>query len=275
LPPRWPSCEPASGLIDLDHAESLLDRRPEIRWMVPVHLYGHCLDMPRLHRLAQRGLRIVEDCAQSIGASHHGTRCGTAGFAATVSFYPTKNLGALGDGGAILTNDLPLASACRQWRDYGQTAKYEHSIAGMNSRLDEWHAAILSDAMLPRLEEATARRKAIAARYLAELRSDHVQPLPVPPGSESVWHLFPVRVRADRPALLAHLAAHGIQSAIHYPVVIPDQPAMATEPHECASALETSRQLAREVVSLPVHPWLSEDQIDTVVRTVNGWHPAS
>ncbi|MFN0126104.1 MAG: DegT/DnrJ/EryC1/StrS family aminotransferase [Verrucomicrobiales bacterium] len=263
----------ASGLIDLDLAESILDNRPDIRWMVPVHLYGHSLDMRRLQLLARRGVRIVEDCAQSIGASYHGTRCGTAGIAATVSFYPTKNLGALGDGGALLTDDPLLATASRQWRDYGQSAKYEHSMAGLNSRLDEWHAAILSDAMLPRLDDATARRRAIAARYLTELRSDHVQLLPIPPGSESVWHLFPVRVRADRPALLAHLANHGIQSAIHYPAIIPDQPAMSAEPHECASSLDTSRQLAQGVVSLPVHPWLSEAQIDAVVGVVNTWHP--
>lgn len=263
----------ASGLMDLDLAESLLDRRPDIRWMVPVHLYGHCLDMKRLTLIARRGVHIVEDCAQSIGASHQGTRCGTAGIAATVSFYPTKNLGALGDGGALLTNDALLAKACRQWRDYGQSAKYEHSVAGLNSRLDEWHAAILADAMLPRLDDATTRRRAMAARYLDKIRSDHVQPLPVPPGSESVWHLFPVRVRTDRPALLAHLADHGIQSAIHYPAIIPDQPAMTAEPHEGASSLATSRQLAREVVSLPVHPWLSEAQIDAVVQAVNTWHP--
>ena len=262
-----------TGLIDLGQAETVLDRRPDIRWMVPVHLYGHCLDMPRLQILARRGLRIVEDCAQSIGASHQGTRCGTAGFAATVSFYPTKNLGALGDGGAILTNDPDLASTCRQWRDYGQSAKYEHTVAGMNSRLDEWHAAILADAMLPRLDTATARRRAIAARYLAQLRSDHVQPLPVPPGSESVWHLFPVRVREDRPALLAHLAAHGVQSAVHYPAIIPDQPAMAAEAHEVASPLENARRLTREVLSLPVHPWLTDEQVETVVRAVNSWHP--
>ncbi|MCU1293708.1 MAG: hypothetical protein JWP08_2558, partial [Bryobacterales bacterium] len=140
------------GLVDLDAAEQALRSDASVRFFVPVHLFGHALNLDRLGSLAREfGLAIVEDCAQSIGAEWRGRATGTAGMSAATSFYPTKNLGGMGDGGAVLTNDNELANRIAVLRDYGQSAKYQHSVIGYNSRLDELQAALLSRAGLPRL----------------------------------------------------------------------------------------------------------------------------
>ena len=155
------------GLIDLARCRELLRTKPGIRYFVPVHLYGHSLDVPELRNLREDfGLKIVEDCAQSIGADFRGEVPGSAGQLAATSFYPTKNLGAMGDGGAILTRDASLDARVRALRDYGQTAKYRHEYLGSNSRLDEVQAAFLLDACLPRFEKWTRRRREIAGAYL-------------------------------------------------------------------------------------------------------------
>lgn len=265
----------ATGLLDINLASDVLSRRPDIRWMLPVHLFGHCLDLDQLHALQkQNDVRILEDCAQSIGASHNSQPCGTAGFAAATSFYPTKNLGALGDGGAILTSDPDLAASCRSLRDYGQTAKYHHEHLGLNSRLDELQAAILRSAILPRLAAGTEQRRAIAAAYLSNLANPAVTPLPAPPYSHSVYHLFPVRIiHGNRDTFMQHLHQHGIQSAIHYPHLIPDQPAMQNARFACATPLDSARSLANSEVSLPIHPYLTDAQVAHVIQTVNQWTP--
>lgn len=266
----------AGGLMDLDQAEAALDADSSIRWLLPVHLYGHALDGSRLATLREkRGLQIIEDCAQSIGARTGGKAAGSIGLAAATSFYPTKNLGAFGDGGALLTADADLAARARQWRDYGQSAKYVHSLPGLNSRLDELQAAILRRAILPRLEEFTARRCEIAAQYQSAIRNPCVQVVPYGAHSSSVWHLFPVSVPQGRADFLRHLTAQGIQGGIHYPSIIPDQPAMKDVPHVCAGPLERSRALADAEVSLPVHPFLSDAQVERVIRAVNSWEGPS
>src|SRR5262245_19557592 len=255
-----------SGLIDLDAVESALHAHPELRWLVPVHLYGHALDLRRLAELMARfELRVVEDCAQSIGARSRGTPTGRVGEIAATSFYPTKNLGCLGDGGALLTGSAELANRARSLRDYGQTKKYEHALLGLNSRLDEVQAAVMRDALLPRVADWTARRRAIARRYRDGLRSSPVEVPPVPEGSDSACHLFPVLVD-DPEGLLRHLGARGVGGARHYPICIPDQAAMRGVPSRTIGTLERARRFAAREVSLPIHPFLDDEGVDRVIE---------
>ncbi len=263
----------ASGLIDLDHCREILRARMDVRFFVPVHLYGHALDLSKLRALREEfGLKIVEDCAQSIEARFRGELSGTAGHLAATSFYPTKNLGAMGDGGAILTDDPALADRVRALRDYGESAKYVHDYIGYNSRLDELHAAFLRDACMPRLDGWTRRRREIANAYINGIHHAGVQPLPAPEGSESCWHLFPVRVDAEaRAVFLRHLKESDVAAGIHYPTAIPDQPAMKMARFEMADDCTTARRLCAAEVSLPIHPYLRSDEVSEVVRVVNTW----
>jgi dTDP-4-amino-4,6-dideoxygalactose transaminase len=262
----------AGGQLDFDLVEQTLAADPEIKWMIPVHLYGHALDAGRMSRImARTGLRVVEDCAQAIGARSDGQLAGTFGIAAATSFYPTKNLGAFGDGGALLTSDADLAARARQWRDYGQSAKYVHSLPGLNSRLDELQAAILRRAILPRLPGFTQCRREIARRYLSDLVHPDIAPLPADAKSQGVWHLFPVKVEGHRDDFMKYLKSHDIQTGIHYPGIIPDQPAMAAVPHQCATSLERARALAGSIVSLPIHPFLTDEAVGRVIDAVNAW----
>jgi dTDP-3-amino-3,4,6-trideoxy-alpha-D-glucose transaminase len=280
--PVFVDCDP-SGLISLDACEDLLERSSDIRYFVPVHLYGHSLDLERLAQLRDRfGLQIVEDCAQSIGASWRGEKAsiktGTVGQIAATSFYPTKNLGAFGDGGAILTSDADLAQGARQLRDYGQSSKYRHELVGYNSRLDELQAGLLGRVLLPEVEGWVARRRGIARIYLAGLRHSGIVPVGADivadgttPGSDSSWHLFPVAVSQERKAaFLNYLKENWITPGEHYPIAIPDQPAMARvayEEHSCAAA----RLLCASEVSLPIHPYMTEEEVHHVIDVCNHW----
>lgn len=267
----------AAGLLDLAAARRLLAADPSIRFCVPVHLYGFCLDLPALARLRDDfALAVIEDGAQALGAGFGGMRVGDVGRLLATSFYPTKNLGALGDGGAVLTDDPELAARARSLRDYGQTGKYVHAELGLNSRLDEMQAAILHRAMLPRWAEWGDRRRAIAARYLAGLEHPQVRPLPEPEGSHSVWHLFPVLVdEAPRDGLIAHLRQQGVLAQVHYPVAIPDQPALRGREDlaETFEDLPQARRLAAGEVSLPITPDLEDAEVDQVIEAVNRWRP--
>ncbi|HKO95311.1 MAG TPA: DegT/DnrJ/EryC1/StrS family aminotransferase, partial [Polyangiaceae bacterium] len=158
-------------------------------------------------------------------------------------------------------------------RDYGQTAKYVHARLGMNSRLDELQAAILRSALLPRLPRFTERRQAIAAAYRSAIQNAALTLPPVPAGSASVWHLFPVLASAGRAAFLAHLEAHGVGSGIHYPRLIPDQEAFASVRFESRDALSRARHFAESEVSLPIHPYLSDEHVERVIRACNTWNP--
>lgn len=265
-----------SGLLDLDAAAEHLARHPEVRFAVPVHLFGHAMDLERLAALRDRfALAIVEDCAQAIGARSRGAAVGSVGQVAALSFYPTKNLGALGDGGAVLTDRASLAARARRLRDYGQSDKYVHAELGLNSRLDELHAAVLHDAFLPRLAAWTERRAAIAARYASGLENPCVRVVAPPAGSASVWHLHPVRVTGGaRDELLAALRTDGVQAAVHYPTPIPDQPALRDVPGvRVHGELRRAKSLAMEELSLPIHPLLEDAEIDRVIELVNRWRP--
>jgi dTDP-3-amino-3,4,6-trideoxy-alpha-D-glucose transaminase len=263
-----------SGLLDLDRCRQLLSLDRRIRFVIPVHLYGHCIDLDGLDTLRNEfDLEIVEDCAQAIGARSHGRGVGTIGKAAAVSFYPTKNLGALGDAGALLTADEAIARRARALRHYGQSTTYVHDELGLNSRLDEVHAAVLGDVFLPRLAEWTARRSEVARRYRSEIHSRAVRLVPVPEGSVPVWHLFPILCDpARREAFRAHLAGAGVSSGVHYPRLIPEQKALLEHgSHEVHGPLDSARVFAESEVSLPIHPFLRKEEVDRVVSAVCAW----
>lgn len=265
----------SSGLMDLDEAEAALRAMPEIRFLVPVHLYGFPLNPQRLSRLiAARGLNCIEDCAQSIGATTAGEPTGRAGLAAATSFYPTKNLGAMGDGGAVLTESAELAATVRRLRDYGQSAKYRHSEIGWNSRLDELHAALLEKVFLPRLPQWTARRRQIAESYRTNWRCASAKPLAAPPGSEPCWHLFPIEVQGDKAHLQRHLRERGILSGEHYPVLIPDQEAMRDVAYVRCGNLDRAAGLAARQLSLPIHPYMGAEDPETVLAALDTWDAA-
>jgi len=267
----------ASGSMSLDAAEEVLRARPEIRFMLPVHLYGNSLDLERLERLRDGfGLVVVEDCAQSVLASYRGKPTGSVGQMAATSFYPTKNLGALGDAGAILTGDPEKAKLARAYRDYGKTGEYEHSYIGYNSRLDELQAAIVRRAHLPRLAKWVERRRAIAAAYEAGIRSPHIRICSVAAGSVSSRHLFPATVApALKRQFMEWLRSRGVGGGEHYPMPLMDQPAMRNVACETMGGCATAREFCRSQVSLPVHPYLSEEQIAYVVDVCNAWDPQS
>jgi dTDP-3-amino-3,4,6-trideoxy-alpha-D-glucose transaminase len=261
------------GLIDLVRCYRLLRQRRDIRFFVPVHLYGHALDRGGLECLREEfQLKIVEDCAQSAGARFRHQATGTVGQAAATSFYPTKNLGAMGDGGALLTNDPEIARQARVLRFYGETSRYRHEELGYNSRLDELQAALLHEACLPRLHHWVARRRAIARAYTDGIRNRMIRLPGEPEGSHSSWHLFPVHVAPERrAALLDHLKAAGIAPGIHYPAAIPDQPALARVPFEMADDCALARQICAAEVSLPIHPYLTDEEVARVIDAVNGF----
>jgi dTDP-3-amino-3,4,6-trideoxy-alpha-D-glucose transaminase len=251
--------------LTLDPASAERAITPRTRAILPVHLYGQPADMEALEALAGRhGLAILEDCCQAHLGQVAGRPVGTRGAAGAFSFYPTKNLGALGDGGAVVTGDAALAARIRRLRNGGQTARYRHEEFGVNSRLDEVQAAILR-ARLPFLPAWTARRRSLAAAYRAALESTGVA---VPPEADSghVYHLFVVLAAVGRrDDLRRHLAERGIETLVHYPVPIPAQPAFAAgRPAVCPVAVS----VCDRVVSLPLHPGLDEPLISEVAATI-------
>lgn len=238
---------------------------PKTAAIMPVHLYGQPADMPRLMEIAARhGIVVVEDAAQAHLATCNGKPVGTTGVAGGLSFYPTKNLGALGDGGAIITNDRQLADRIKRLRNGGQTKQYRHEEFGVNSRLDEMQAAILRE-RLTLLPAWTTKRRALGARYHEALRAAAAAgplAIDVPPLFDAghVFHLFPVR-SARREAVREHLRAHGIDTLIHYPTPISRQAALATEnPAICPVA----DRVCNEVFSLPLYPTLPEAAVDRI-----------
>ncbi len=237
------------------------------RAILPVHLYGQAADMAALMPLAARhGLAVVEDACQAHLATAAGRPVGTIGVAGAFSFYPTKNLGALGDGGAIVTNDAALAAKLRRLRNGGQTDRYHHLDAGINSRLDEMQAAVLR-VRLSFLSEWTARRRSLAALYRTALSGAPVE-VPIECDAGHVYHLFVIRTR-QRARLQQHLAAAGIETLVHYPVPIPRQPAVASQfPADCPEG----NRACDEVLSLPMHPGLTASDVAAVAAAVGAFN---
>lgn len=237
-----------------------------IKAVVPVHLYGHPADMPAIMAAARRhGAQVVEDCAQSHGAEIGGRKAGTWGDAAAYSFYPTKNLGALGDGGAVYTGDDALAGRVRLLRQYGWRRRYLSEVAGRNSRLDELQAAVLR-VMLRHLDAGNAQRRRLADRYRSALAAAAVSLPVVAAGVSPVWHQFVVRT-PRRDALLAELETRAIRAGVLYPVPLHRQPAYA----DPGLRLPHTEQACAEVLCLPVHPGLDLADVDRVVREVIRW----
>jgi dTDP-4-amino-4,6-dideoxygalactose transaminase len=276
-------CDPKTYTIDVGQIESAVTGRT--RAILPVHLYGQPAEMDPILDLARRhGIEVIEDAAQAHGARYRGRRCGSIGRAAAFSFYPGKNLGAYGDGGAVTTNDATLADRVATLRNYGSRVKYRHEELGENSRLDTIHAAVLR-VKLAHLDAWNAARRRIAARYAAALAGVGDLVLPAAPAHmEPVWHLYVIRT-ARRDALLAHLQERGIGALIHYPVPIHLQPAYAArgprsevrDPRSEARGprsdgggwrpgqFPVSERLAAEILSLPIYPEMTEEQVERVV----------
>ena len=259
------------GVLDLDCCNALLEKRSDIRYCVPVHLYGQSIDLPRLRALKEKfDLSIVEDAAQAHGASFHGEAVGSVGDVTAYSFYPTKNLGAFGDAGALTSREESILTRSRSIRNYGQSARYVHDELGLNSRLDELHAAILSDALLPRLKAWTERRREIARQYREALDGAALTPLPVTDTEGCVYHLFPIRVRVgDRDGFLEFLASAGISSGVHYPTLTFAQKAIASAYSDLETPLAAT--IASEQVSLPIHPLITDDEVSRVCERCRAW----
>ena len=237
--------------------------------IIPVHLYGHPCDMDSLKQIAlERGLRIVEDCAQAHGAEVGGRRVGTIGDVGTFSFYPGKNLGAYGDAGAIVTNDEILARKMRMIANHGRIAKYDHQFEGRSSRLDGLQAAILN-VKLRHLDRWTEHRIAIADRYLDRLRNIPELTLPVRKiWARQVYHLFVVRTE-QRDGLAAHLQAMGVQTGIHYPIALPKLQAYATF-GQADEDMFVNRSDA-QLLSLPIGEHMTMDDVDIVVAAIRSF----
>jgi dTDP-3-amino-3,4,6-trideoxy-alpha-D-glucose transaminase len=254
--------EPAALTLDAQACEAALS--PRTRAIVPVHLYGQpAVHMDALLALAAaHGIAVVEDCCQAHLATGAGIPVGTRGAAGAFSFYPTKNLGALGDGGAVITNDAALAARVRRLRNGGQAARYDHVEAGVNSRLDEIQAAILRT-RLEGLADATAVRRRLAAAYRERL--DRRAGALAEHDAGHVYHLFPIRSSA-RDVLQTFLEVRGIEALVHYPVPLSQQPAFARfHPGACPVA----SQAGGELLSLPLHPRLAASEVLTVADAVN------
>lgn len=262
--------EPDAASFNLCPANARAAITAKTRAILPVHLYGQLADMPAILELArQHGLLVLEDAAQAHGASISGKRAGSWGDAAGFSFYPGKNLGALGDAGAITTADAELAQTLRALRNYGSHEKYKNLFKGVNSRLDEIQAAMLR-VKLSKLELETKHRRALAAIYLQNIQHPGVQPPQVASSGQHVWHLFVIRTQ-QREALQQHLATQGIQTLIHYPVPPHQQQAYQEWNGRSFPLTEAMHQ---EVLSLPMGPTLNEEAALQVIAAVNGFSAA-
>jgi len=252
-------------LIDTKKLESLIS--PKTRAIVCVHLYGRVCDISSIAKLSKKyNLKIIEDAAQAHGAvSQDNILAGNMGDAAAFSFYPTKNLGALGDAGAIVTNDDELAVIARKIANYGQERKYYHQYKGINSRLDEIQAAILN-MKLNRLDEDNMKRRMIAEYYFENIRNPFVR-LPYNSffSKHSVYHVFPV-FSEKRDLLQEYLASQGIETIIHYPILPNKQEAF----EECNNlSFPIAEQICKQELSIPLHPLLTNDEIHYIVDTIN------
>jgi dTDP-4-amino-4,6-dideoxygalactose transaminase len=253
--------------LTLSRADAERELSSRVRFVLAVHLYGGLADVEGLRALArERGLVLVEDCAQSLGATAGGTRSGAFGTAAAFSFYPTKNLGAYGDAGAIATADEAIATRARRVRQYGWSRRDYSEVEGRNSRMDELQAAVLR-AKLPSLEADNERRRRIARGYDDAFRELPLTLLRARPGTTPAPHLYAVRTDR-RDDLRAHLASRGVETAIHYPVPLHLQPAYAFL--GCRRGdFPVSEEASETVLSLPLYPTLSDDQVGAVVSAVS------
>ena len=268
-------------LVDVDETYMTLDPATidgavtsRTKAVIAVHLYGQAADLDAIMAAARRhGLRVIEDCAQAAGGGYRGRRLGSIGDVGCFSFYPTKNLGAIGDGGLVLTSDAGLAERVRRLRQYGWDDKREASEPGISSRLDSLQAAILQS-KLPYLDADNARRRAVARRYDLGLTG---LPLTIPKvraATDHAYHLYVVACAA-RDGLSAHLAAHKIGCAIHYRLPVHRQHAYAERAIAPPSGLPVTDYVCRQILSLPMYPELSDAEVDRVIAAVRSYFEAT
>ena len=279
--PIFADVDAEHGLMDPEHVAALLAHGTagtlavpgdRVRAIAPVHLYGRCADMDAITKLAAtHRLQIIEDCAQAHGARFGGRRAGTFGAFGTFSFYPTKNLGALGDGGALVTSDAQLDQQVRLLREYGWRQRYISDIEGANSRLDELQAAILR-VKLVNLEADNQARREIASLYQQQIRNPAIRLTADEPTARHVYHQFVVRC-GQRDQLQLDLRDQGVGTLVHYPIPVHLQPAYS-RPEYSPLPLPQTERWAREVLSLPMFPQLGTDAVARVISAFNGWRPA-
>ncbi|MEO5648470.1 MAG: DegT/DnrJ/EryC1/StrS family aminotransferase [Ginsengibacter sp.] len=256
--------------------ENLIEEKitSKTRAILPVHLYGRLCNMDAINKIAKKhNLKVIEDCAQSHGAKINGISCGHLGDAAGFSFYPGKNLGALGDGGAVTTNDDELAQTITALRNYGSHKKYENLYQGMNSRLDEMQAAFLS-VKLKRLDNDNQVRRKVAQYYIDHINDEFIR-LPykrktnVLNSEDHVWHIFAVRV-ANREKFQKYLLENGIQTVIHYPVPPHKQQAYAEWNND---SYPISERIHEQIISLPISPVMKQEDVETICQVINSYAP--
>lgn len=267
--PTFADIDPQTANIDPGKIEAAIT--PRTKAIMPVHLYGQMADMDPIIEIGRKhGIRVIEDAAQAHGATYRGARSGSIGLLGAFSFYPTKNLGAYGDGGAITTNDAGLAEALRELRNGGQRGRYYHARIGVCSRLDELQAAILR-VKLPHLDSWDAARRENAKRYdrlLAEAKLP-VVPVKVRDYGDTAMHLYVIKVGAEhRDPLMAHLKQHGVDPIVHYPIPVHLQEAYSFLELGPGSYPE-SEKLAAEIITLPMYPELTDEQAGTVVQALS------
>ena len=258
--------DPEFFTLDPDRFDSAIT--PRTKAVVPVHMYGQPVDMDRILEIARtRGLRVIEDCAQAHGAMYRNQRVGSLGDMACFSFYPTKNLGALGDGGMVVTSNAELAEKARQLRQYGWAERYSSHVPGWNTRLDEIQAAILR-VKLRHLDADNAKRASLAHSYGDALAGGSLVLPKQRDHSSHVYHLYVIR-SSERDGLLAHLKERGVGAAIHYPLPIHLQPAYEKLPGR--ESLPVTEQVAKEIISLPIYPELTQSDVRIVAEAIGAF----
>jgi dTDP-4-amino-4,6-dideoxygalactose transaminase len=260
--------DPESCTLDVSQLENAISSKT--RAIVPVHLYGHPADMDPVLEVAEKhGLYVIEDASQAHGAQYKGKKVGALGDLGCFSFYPSKNLGGYGDSGMIVTEDRELAEKLRMLRNYGQPKKYHHEMVGVNSRMDEIQAAILR-VKLKRLDNWNENRR-LAARLYNELLSRSGVVTPIERYyAKHVYHLYVIRSN-KREELQSHLSAKGIQTQVHYPVPVHRQKPYLDSASEVS--LPVTERICNEVLSLPMHPWLTEDEVSSIVKAIRELFP--
>ncbi|ODS79438.1 MAG: aminotransferase [Cytophagaceae bacterium SCN 52-12] len=263
LTPVLAEPDPATMLLNPELLENHITGKT--RAIITTDLYGRSCEMAPILSIAEKhGIKVITDAAQAHGARYRGRRAGSMAHATAFSFYPTKNLGALGDAGAVVTSDRAVAERIRYLRNYGSLVRYQNEYQGVNSRLDEIQAAFLN-IKLPYLDRDNARRKSIARRYLEEISLEEARLPPSDRIDDDVWHLFVIQY-PYRDRLKQYLAEKGIQADIHYPTPIHRQNAYPNLSH---LQLPVTEKLSREVLSLPLHPALTDDEVSRIIRVIN------
>jgi dTDP-4-amino-4,6-dideoxygalactose transaminase len=266
--PKLVDVDPETHLLTADKVAAAIG--PRTRAVIPVHLMGSTVDLdPILHLAGEAGLRVIEDTAQAHGAFHRDRRVGSLADVGCFSFYPTKNLGGWGDGGAIVTADEEIAQRVRLLRSHGESPRYHHRVVGTTARLDALQAALLR-VKLRHLDDRNADRRRIGALLREGLGSTSVAlPAPAFEGADHVYHLFIVRSKR-REALRAHLERHGVSSAVHYPFPVHRTEAYGAMPE---GSLPAAERLAEEICTLPLFPTMSDDDVARVIAAVASFEP--